>query len=319
MRRLPALLSTAALVTVLASSLTACSGIPGFGGCERPIASGDASELVEATGSFGSKPTVDFPTPLIATAPQQSVIIAGEGDPIPNRGTVDFEVTLLLGETGEQVTASAYDGTSLLRVAGLPDALSQSMECAQVGERYALTTTTADAFGVGALADAGISDDATLVLVVDVIEDFLGKADGINQLPQDGMPAVVTAPNGTPGITVPVADAPTEERVSLIKAGGGAKVAEDDQVVLHFSAWTWPAPGEDPAAVDSTWKGAPIIEDAAGRLAPGVLEKVVGTQVGSQLLVVIPASTAYPGAVPSNVDSSSTLIFVVDVLGIFED
>ena len=63
MRRLPALLTAAALATVLASSLTACSGIPGFGGCTPAYEPGDASELVTASGSFASEPVVDFPTP----------------------------------------------------------------------------------------------------------------------------------------------------------------------------------------------------------------------------------------------------------------
>jgi hypothetical protein len=34
------------------------------------------------------------------------------------------------------------------------------------------------------------------------------------------------------------------------------------------------------------------------------------------LLVVIPARDAYPGGVPTGVDESSTLIYVIDVLGI---
>ena len=57
MRRLPALLTAAALATVLASSLTACSGVPGFGGCEPAYQPGDASELVTyAKRDFAPKP-----------------------------------------------------------------------------------------------------------------------------------------------------------------------------------------------------------------------------------------------------------------------
>jgi hypothetical protein len=322
-RRLPALLTTAALVTVLAPSLAGCSVIPGFGGCERLIEPGEASELVTAEGPFGSAPDVSFPTPLIADTPQSSVLIAGEGDPIPHRGTVDFEASILLGGSGESVTESAYDDAALLRVAGLPDSLSQAMECAQVGERFALTAKTVDAFGAGALESVGIGDEQTLVIVIDVMASYLGKADGVNQLPLDGMPAVVTAPDGQPGITVPGNDAPTELRVATIKAGGGAVVADGDSVVLHFSEWTWPAPGDDPTEVDSSWAGAPKLVEVPGDLAgvasvppPGALEQLIGAKVGSQVLIVIPASEAYPSGPPANIDPASTLILVVDILGI---
>ena len=109
-------LTAAALATVLASTLSACSGIPGlpgFTGCERLYPSGDASSIVEATGALGSKPDVDFPTPLVADGSEVSTIIAGEGDPIPHRGTVDFEASVFYGPTGQDITSSNYDDSAL--------------------------------------------------------------------------------------------------------------------------------------------------------------------------------------------------------------
>jgi FKBP-type peptidyl-prolyl cis-trans isomerase len=324
-RRLPALLTAAALATVLASSLTACAGMPGSGGCDPIYEPGSASELVTATGSFGTEPKVSFPTPLIADKPQVSTLIEGEGDPIPNRGTVDFDFSLSDGGTGQLYGATDYsDQPGGRLVAGQEgSAVTKSLQCARVGERFALTTLAADAYAPDALPQ-GLSKDTTLVFVVDVVASYLGKADGFNQLPQDGMPSVVTAPDGQPGITVPKTDPPAELRNSTIKAGGGATVEDGDTAVLHFSAWTWPTGGGDPQDVDSSWPRIPINQvvtkdakgDASARIAPGAAAKVVGANVGSQLLVVIPARDAYPGGVPTGVDESSTLIYVIDVLGI---
>ena len=327
MRRLPALLTAAALATVLASSLTACSGIPGLGGCEPFYQPGEASELVTATGSGDtSAPDVQFPTPLIADSPQLSTLIPGEGDPIPHRGTVDVRLSVLDGASGQPIASSYSSQQGFFRYVAGGDgrALVRALECAQVGDRLALTATARDTLGDNVVDDpnSGIDPNATLVLVYDVIASYLGAANGVNQLPQDGMPDVVTAPDGQPGITVPKSDAPDQTRVALIKAGGGAEVADGDVAVVHFSAWTWPTPGDTPADVDSTWSASPISETVtksgsdAQRVAPGVVAKLAGLTVGSQLLVVIPASVAYPGGVPSNIDSTSTLIYVVDVLGI---
>jgi peptidylprolyl isomerase len=44
---------------------------------------------------------------------------------------------------------------------------------------------------------------------------------------------------------------------------------------------------------------------------------LVGAKVGSQVLVVIPPKEGFPsGSAPTGVDAKSTLIMVIDVLGI---
>lgn len=319
MRRLPALLTAAALATVLASSLTACAGMPGFGGCEPYYESGDTSELVAATGSGkSSPPDVEFPTPLIALTPEVSTLIEGEGDPIPHRGTVDVHLSVFDGETGQEITTSYDSQAGFFRyIAGGDDrALVRAVQCAQVGERLALTATARQTLGDDVVdnPESGVDPDSTMVLVYDVIASYLGKADGTNQLPQDGMPNVVTAPDGRPGITVPSTEAPDELRVELVKAGGHETVKDGDSVVVQFSTFTWPNPGELVNEVDTSWDGAPptmvVDKNATASAAQGVppvaAAQLVGTKVGSQVLVVIPPDAT----------SDDTIIVVIDVLGI---
>jgi hypothetical protein len=315
-RRLPALLTAAALATVLASSLTACAGVPGFGGCDPVYQPGDASELVSATGSFGAAPDVDFPTPLIVDAkPQASVLIEGDGDPIPHGGTVDFDFSLSDGKTGQVYGATDYadqpDGRLVAGKEG--SSVTKALECTRVGERLALATRAEDAYAKGTIPD-GLDPDTTLVFVIDVAAGYLGKADGVNQLPQDGMPNVVTAPDGRPGITVPRTEAPDELRVSTVKAGGHETVKDGDSVVVHFSSFTWPAPGDLANEVDSSWPRIPVnvevdkgaTASAAQGVPPVAGAQLVGVNVGSQVLVVIPPDD----------QSSDTIIVVIDVLGI---
>ncbi len=182
---------------------------------------------------------------------------------------------------------SASDSTSV----------DEALQCARVGERFALADPGRRRLSAaGSTPDRARADDDASSSSSTSIAAYLGKADGINQLPQDGMPTVVTAPDGRPGITVPSTEAPEELEVATIKAGGHETVEDGDSVVVHFSSFTWPAPGDVVNEVDSSWPRTPITvvvdENATASAAQGVppvaAAQLVGTKVGSQVLVVIP-------------------------------
>lgn len=306
--RLPA----AAVLLVAGGLLSGCAGVPGFSEVCQPVASGDASELISAEGDLGSEPEVDFPTPLVAKSVERTVIEQGDGDELRSGGVADIEYSILNGATGEVLGTSDYaEGPGArFTVDQTGQALGEALRCARPGSRLAIAAHAADVYGEGGLIQAGIDDDATLVFVVDVERTWLGKADGANQLPVDGMPTVVTAVDGTPGVVVPAEPAPTEARSSVIKAGDGAVVQEDDDIVLHYSSFSWPADrGEKPLAQDSSWGQAPVTYTVSNdaELGEEVAEALIGARVGSQLLVVAPR------------EDERANIFVLDILGIESD
>jgi peptidylprolyl isomerase len=160
---------------------------------------------------------------------------------------------------------------------------------------------------------------------MDVTAAYLGKADGFNQLPQDGMPTVVTAVDGTPGVSVLLQDPPTHTRHSLIKAGDGAKLKKGDTVVTHFSFWTWPAEaGGSPAPVSggSSWEShqaqnLPMdrLSDTGG-LPNGIYDALIGQRVGSQVLVVLtPGDDGFPAGQGLTGNDDDIYIMVFDILG----
>ncbi|HEX7834906.1 MAG TPA: FKBP-type peptidyl-prolyl cis-trans isomerase, partial [Pseudolysinimonas sp.] len=320
-KRVPALLGAVALLT---ASLAGCSLIPGFGGCQPVYTAGDSSTLVTAEGSFGVKPTVSFPTPLVVKTPEVSVIDAGDGRQIRDGDQVDYTFAEL---TGKDATDLSGDSAESRVEAGIADnAIAEALVCAHVGDRIALVATVKQTHGAGAGGET-LDDTDTVVLVIDVSASYLGKADGFNQLPEDGMPTVVTAVDGTPGITVPAQDPPTDTRIGLIKAGDGAKVKAGEQVVLHYTIWIWPATvGDEPTPISggSTWdshvaQNLPLKSIADGGGVPqGLYDALLGQRIGSQVLVVIPPGddSFAPTNLPPGVSSDSTVIFVVDILGI---
>jgi peptidylprolyl isomerase len=296
---------------MLAAVLAGCAASPDdASACTPLIAPGDASELVTATGEVGSLPTVDIPAPLVSSSPQRSVLETGSGLVASEGMTVDYDAVLVDGESGAPLQQTSFDGTAHLARTGGEGSMSQAFVCAQAGDRLAVTTTIEDS-GLASATATKPDLARTIVLVLDITGVYLGKADGVNQLPQDGMPVVVTAPDGTVGITIPSGiEVPSANRTSTIKLGSGAKLSEGDEAVLQVGVWTWPADGSGATQKSTTWDTAPVAVTLtagdASALPTPVIDALVGTPVGSQVLVVV-APTG---------DSPDAAVYVVDALGI---
>lgn len=337
MRTAPALLSALAVAAVVVTSLVGCapsSSSSASASCTPYYASGSASSTVKVSGAKTAAAKATFPTPLVAKTPQVTQNNAGRGAKIQAGDQADFEYTVFNAKTGESLGSSGYgaSGSTTPRagVAALLKnkptyALTRSLQCATSGERYTLVTTAKAGFGAGALAQNGIADGESLVIVVSVVDRFPGKSDGTNLLPQDGLPSVITAVDGTPGIVLQEQAVPKDFRLETVKSGSGATVKKNQTVHLKYSGWTWPAvAGDKPTTWDQqTWDADQAIDlkvastDDGGQLPPGMYKAIVGAKVGSQVLVVIPPKDGFPsGAAPTGVDATSTLIMVIDVLGI---
>jgi hypothetical protein len=334
-RRRPALLSAltaAALVTVALAGCAAPARGAGNqpGGCTPALPTGDASSIVKAPGTVGKAPKATFPTPLVSSGDQVTVLKAGHGAPAQKGAQVKTEVTVFDGKTGESLASTSYDNSSPLpAVAGvsvpgqsapIKSSLDKALICAQTGSRIALTTT-GKSFGLVS-ASAGQS----LVAVIDVSAVYLGKADGVNQLPKDGMPNVITAVDGQPGIVLQELDKPTSARSEVVKAGGGAVLKKGDAAVSLFTTWVWPSSaGGKPTVVDAaqlnTWSSrtsSALPTAASGGLPTALRAALVGQRVGSQILVVLPPKDGFGAQAASQlgVGTKDTLIMVIDILGI---
>lgn len=322
-RKFPALVVAAGLLV----ALTGCGGSPAsnLANCVPEFDSGKASAQVDATGTFGKNPKGTFPKPLITKGNQVTQLKAGKGLPLYPGQVVDFQITVYNAETGDVLTASDYDKTKPVRRTvgdAKTDNLGALLQCAKVDSRVAATTTVKDLFGDKDLSQYGLTAKSTLVLVLDVQSGFLGKANGIDQLPQGGFPSIALAPNGQPGLTIPHTDPPKDLKIEVLKAGGGAVVKQGDSVVVHYTGVLWD--GTKP--FDSSWdRGVPstfVAEDLTSStdgsgLVPGFAKALIGQKVGSQVVVIIPPKDGYPkGQAPESIPDGSTMIFVFDILGI---
>ena len=318
MRKLPALILAAGLLV----SLAACSPpVSNLADCNPTFGSGDNSSAVKVSGDQGNEPKVDFPTPLVAKSGELTIAQHGDGAKIFPGQTVTYMATQYDAATGEATRSTGYEAeNALTSVIGSnlgegTDILSSLLACTSVGDRVVVTSDLKSILGESYDPETVPNGDETLVLVFDVIAAYLGKANGWDQLPQAGFPSVVLAPNGQPGIIVPGDDAPKDLRIATLKAGTGATVKDDDQVVLHYTGMGW----ETGTVFDSSWTsetGAPVTL-SPGEVVNGFARAIVGAKVGSQVIVVIPPGEefGYPaGSGP--VGEGETMIFVIDILGI---
>ena len=209
-----------------------------------------------------------------------------------------------------------YDGdlsrvTSVSQWGEVIPAFEQALHCATEGSRVVVALAPGD-IEARTAESIGLGDDESAVAVVDVRKVYLPKADGVNQYNVGtGLPTVVRAPDGRPGIIVPETEPPTELTVQTIKRGDGPVVTGDDPVRVHYTGLTW----ADQTVFETTWDDGSAVRHA--RIdAPGLRRGADGQTVGSQVMIVIPPDEGYGDQEQGPIPADSTLVFVVDILGL---
>lgn len=314
MRKLPAVL---AVLGLSALTLVGCSS-SATASCE-PAVSADTSavDLVDVSGSADAAPDVTVHTPFRSSDLQYRSVSDGEGTPITSADQlVVIDVSLTDGTTGTNLVTTPYDG-DLSRVFALSrwdqtiPGLSDALHCASAGSRVVLAVPSGGVEEQTA-AGIGVGEDDSVVAVIDVRKVYLGKADGADQYNQSfGLPTVVRAENGRPGIIVPDNAPPSDLIVQVLKKGDGEEVTSDTPVRVAYTGVVW----ADRSVFDTTWDGEPQPLTLSSTV-PGFEEALVGQTVGSQILAVIPPDQGYGDTDQGSIPAGSTLVFVVDILGI---
>ncbi|MFC4139372.1 MULTISPECIES: hypothetical protein [unclassified Microbacterium] len=291
MRKTSAALAALALSAV---ALTGCSAAPTFAGatCDRTGSANGIDEDVSVTGELGSQPKVSLVGPLQTKEVSFFDAEVGDGDPLvdPNQVFVGA-FAMYSGKTGEMIQNVGFDGQGQLFTIstieqGLPDLkLNKALECATGGSRVVVA------------APASKSGDS-VIAVFDIESAMLSRAEGTDVFNSArGIPSVVRAPDGRPGIIIPDGKAPTKTVSETLIAGEGDKVG-DDQPFFAYTAVGW----NDRKVAESTWGALP--EADLSKLPKQVADAVKAANVGSQILVVVPGE-----------GDAQAVAYVVDILG----
>ncbi|GAA5027747.1 FKBP-type peptidyl-prolyl cis-trans isomerase [Microbacterium fluvii] len=314
MRKIPAAVAALALVSV---GLVGCSAASGAEGCTRPSGTGTVLDNVSVEGEFGSAPSVDVYTPFRADETVAEDLITGEGTAITSESQlVVFELTLIDGATGTTLVQSTYSGdlsqpALLSQWTTLLPGFGDALECATEGSRVAIGLAPGD-ISADTVASLGLGEDDSALAVVDVRKVYLPHATGDLQFNTgNGLPSVVRAPDGRPGVVIPDGAAPEDLVVQTLIKGDGPEVTGDQPVRVHYTGVTW----ADKTVFDTTWDGTPASLTLDG-VVEGMADALKGATVGSQLMIVIPPDLGYGDQEQGSIPADSTLVFVVDILGL---
>jgi peptidylprolyl isomerase len=282
--------------------------------CES-FTTGTAVEQVEATGEFGTEPQVTFPTPLSGEGVETKVLIEGTGGTIVGSQRVALHFTGFNSATGEQFQGSEFgSGDFIIQdlIEGASPDFCKAFTGVKVGSRVAILLNAQSAHEGNGIETLGIGADEGVLFIFDVLDAYLPKANGEAKAPLAGMPTVILAPSGQPGIQIPASDAPADFMSNSLIQGRGEPIAIGDTVVVHYTGWTWQ--GEQ---FDSSWdNGAPAsFQVTSESLIEGFVRALEGATVGSQVIAVIPPELGYGSTAQGAIPADSTLIFVIDILG----
>lgn len=316
MRKTSAVLATLSLAVV---ALTGCSASATFDGavCDRTASSDGIADLATVTGEVGEQPDVDVFSPVRVDRTAFTDLVTGEGTALTDsKQLMVVDIALYRGETGEELVATEFNG-DLSRLSNLESwaqqipGIAEVLECATEGSRV-LAAISPEDFGEQALQGFELDGDESVIAVIDVIDAYLPHAEGAPQFNDAaGMPTVVRAPDGRPGIIVPDSAPPAELVTQVLIKGDGERITADTPFRVNYTGVTW----DEKTVFDTSWDGNPARFEL-GSLVPGMAEALEGQTVGSQVLVVVPPELGYgeegQGAVPAN----ATLVFVVDILGV---
>ncbi|HWV49361.1 MAG TPA: hypothetical protein VN035_07890 [Microbacterium sp.] len=303
MRKTSAALASLSLAVL---ALTGCTAAPTFAGaaCDRAASTSGIDDAVTVSGDVGVAPEVELFAPLHVDETAYTDVVTGEGTPLtsPQQLTV-LDIALYDGTTGDQIVQTEFDGdmSRLSNIASWTQqipGIGDVLECATPGTRM-VAAIAPDDFGPEALGGFQLDEDTTVVAIIDVLDTYLARATGALQFNNArNLPTVVRAADGRPGIIVPDDAAPTEQVEQVLIKGDGEKVEKDSIAWVNYTAVGW-----DSKTVNGTsWDANPVSNLA--ETAPTVAESLVGQPVGSQLLVVVPAT-----------EGGEATAYVVDILG----
>ena len=322
MSKLKAIFISAALVAVLAGcSSNVSPTLRAFEGltpaCES-YKGGSEIDAVKVTAEANKVPTVEFVTkqpgssikaPLATIKETQTKVIKeGNGPTFTGNEMVLAEYAVFSSTTGNVLGSSQFNGSN--PAAEVFDSTNSLIYCKALS---GVKEGSLVMFATPATED----DPEGSLFVIDLKKVFLPHANGDVQSPEAGLPAVVRAPQtGQPGLIQPNFSAPTEFKKAVLIQGKGETVKAGDSVTVHYTGWVWGADFGSP--FDSSWNnGKPVTFNlTTDGLISGFVKALDGATVGSQIIASMPPAEGYGDQASGTIPANSTLVFVIDILGI---
>jgi peptidylprolyl isomerase len=313
-RRLLALL----LASLMLLSVTAC----GSGTSRTKTDTGDSIKGLTVSGRFGAEPKVTVKPAVTVTKPETEVVSAGTGNPVLANKKAMFNIYLAKGD-GKKIYSSTDQGTPT-QVAMQENQFFKVIIDALVGKpqgsRVAIAATVQDVWGAAGAPQLKLKKTDTVLFVLDVLsvepKDVVSGPSGTPVRPPATAPVVQQSGGKVTGLSFARAPrkAPTRLQVIPLVEGKGPVAKAGRLVTFNYYGSVWGAR----KPFDSSFsRGAPVPFGVGVHGLIRAWDQVIpGLRRGSRVLIIAPPKDAYGSRAQSGIPKNSTLVFVVDVLGV---
>lgn len=309
------------LVSVLLLGSAACGNDAGTPEGTPSSADGSIPGLT-VKGAVGEGIDVKVDAPLETDEPQAQVVTAGDGAPVEAGQAALLHLYIGNGTSGKP-GISTYDEGQPVQVMMSEDQLFKVLLDQLVGQpsgsRIAVAAPVKDIWGKQGAPQLQLKASDTAVLVADIISappaDVLDGPQGTPVDPPADAPKVVEKDGQVTGFDWSDAPkkAPKELTVIPLIEGDGPEAKAGSLVTFDYFGAVW---GEE-KPFDESYSSEPVpFGVGIGGLIPAWDEAIPGLKRGSRVLIIAPPDQAYGDTERPGIPAGSTLVFVVDVLGV---
>ncbi len=279
-----------------------------------------AQDAVKVSGDFAAKPSIDIDAPLKVSKTASWVLRRGEGDKVAAQATTILHLTLADGRTGKTAISTFDQGNRPLEVT-LGDQVFPSLVTAltgkRAGSRVVVASSSRDAYGDQGAPQIGIRAGDPVVMVADIVStdptSVRKGPDGDTAAPPPGMPQVREAQGKPTGFVWGKADKPRKLVSYELRQGTGPQVQTPARVTVNYLGMVWG--GKKP--FDESYSKEPTsFSVGLGSVIKCWDQGLDGVREGARVVLVCPPGLGYGKTPQPNIPGRSTLVFVVDVLGV---
>ncbi len=281
-------------------------------------------QKVEVTGNYGEKPTIAIDTPLTISQSTSWTTQQGKGDRVGANATTILGLTLADARTGKTAISTQDKGQRPLEIQ-LGDQVFPSLAAALVGKsadsRVVVASSPEDAYGETGAPQIGIKSGDSIVMVADVLStDPTSILDGPTGA---STPAPRTASRTAPRILERDGDVigfdfkgqklPKRFTAIQLREGTGARIETPDRIVADNIGVVW---GARKPFSNTYGKEPDSYSIGLGGVLKGWDRGLAGLKEGARVMLICPPDAAYGSSAQPGIPANSTLVFVIDVLGV---
>ena len=298
---------------VLALTATAC------GSDSEKKESSSLQDQITVSGDYGEKPTIEMDAPVKVDETTSWTTVEGKGDKVGSEATTILALTIANARTGKTAISTNDEGQRPLEIKlgeQVFPALTDSLVGQSAGSRVVIASTPDDAYGDQGASQIGIKAGDPIVLVADILStdptSVLEGPTGATNDPPATAPKILVDGNDLTGLDFSGLKKPKKYQAIVLREGTGPEV-EVDRIAADYIGQVWGA--KEP--FNNSYGKEPVqFSIGLGGVIPAWDKGLTGMKEGARVMLICPPETAYGKAAQPGIPANSTLVFVIDVLGV---